>query len=230
MERGVTLYHCVKASCCWLIAQVLHTRLRLCSDIMENAKMHRDCREGGRGSPEYACFMIHYKCLWSYFKNLQSQNTYYNSLHILKENLCALFDTEVEARWESVGCALFIDWYNDIHWFIYSLILHLKESMVCPESVSLCPDHAFQMFFMLFSWLFRMRQKQLCIASFALLVFSCQLSFKLCVLDLIWVKIPAAKVRRPRSCDMEPGDGWNSQADLWIKKYNSERLPQKPIS
>lgn len=117
--------------------------------------------------------------------------------------------------------------------FIDSLIGYLKESKVCPDSVSLCSAHASQMFFMLFSWLSTMRHKQCKVSALHHLHCWCSpanWSFKLCVLDLIRVKISATKGQVFQSCDMEPGGGWNSQADLWIKKCNSERLPQKPIS
>lgn len=85
---------------------------------------------------------------------------------------------------------------------------------------------------MLFSWLFRMRHKKLrflhyitCVAVFL----PTGVLNSACLTSLGWRSLPP-KVRCTRSCDMEPGDGWNSQADLWIKKCNSERLPQKPIS
>lgn len=43
-------------------------------------------------SPGHVIHSRHCKCLWSYFKNLQFQNTHYNSLHILKKTymLCQI--------------------------------------------------------------------------------------------------------------------------------------------
>lgn len=58
-------------------------------------------------------------------------------------------------------------------WVVLSLISYMKESMVCPQSVSLCSDHAVYLAFQ--------NEAQttlgLCIASLALLVVSCQLEF-----------------------------------------------------
>lgn len=58
-------------------------------------------------------------------------------------------------------------------WVVLSLISYVKESTVCPQSVSLYSDHAVYLAFQ------NEAQKTLglCIASFALLVFSCQLEF-----------------------------------------------------
>lgn len=58
-------------------------------------------------------------------------------------------------------------------WVVLSLISYMKESMVCPEFVSLCSDHAVYLAFQSEA----QTTLGLCIASFALLVFSCQLEF-----------------------------------------------------